>query len=304
LRLLIVNADDFGLNDAATDAIIDNHSSGAVTSTTLLVNAPGCERAIALAADHPDLGIGLHFNLTWGAPLSDPRTVPALVSSSGKFLGRTGLAVRLLSGRVPTEQIRREFTAQLDRICQLGIKPSHIDSHQHIHSFGQVFATLASYCSVHAIPMRVPWVGRRTGSSSWLRKLKRESLALILNRSVDEWRDRIICNDGLGSLFDLGEPMTPVTEAQYRAILENASGNSFELMVHPATHAEAMLGFTRIGDISEAEYRFLAGVNLARIASDYGFILGNYRDLAARKPSGPATPPGGASTTRVASWYC
>ena len=291
MRLLIVNADDFGLNDAATEAIIDCHRAGAVTSTTLLVNAPGCQRAAALASDHPELAIGLHFNLTWGSPLSDPGDIPALVSPSGLFLGRSGLTIRLLSGRVPSDQIHKEFTAQLNHICQLGIRPSHIDSHQHIHSFAPVFAVLASYCSLHAIPMRVPWVGRRP-DSTWLRKLKRESLALILNRSVAKWRDKIICNDGLGSLFDFGEPVIPVTEFHYRAILDYASGNSFELMVHPAMQAKAMLGFTRIGEVSEAEYRCLCRVNLARLAADYGFILGNYRDLAPQRRSAAATPPG------------
>jgi predicted glycoside hydrolase/deacetylase ChbG (UPF0249 family) len=278
LRLLIVNADDFGLNDAATEAIIHTHCAGAVTSTTLMVNAPGCERAVELAAGYPKLGIGLHFNLTWGAPLSNPEDIPALVSSSGMFLDRSRLSLRLLAGRVPADQIHKEFTAQFDRICQFGVMPSHIDSHQHIHAFGQVFATLANYCAGSTLPMRIPWVGKEAGAS-WLRKFKRECLALMLRNSVDRWQDKIICNDGLGSLFDLGELVAPITAAHYHAILENASGNAYELMVHPVTDARAMLGFTRIGDISEAEYRFLSGVNLAGLAAEYGFTLGNYRDL-------------------------
>jgi predicted glycoside hydrolase/deacetylase ChbG (UPF0249 family) len=280
LRLLIVNADDFGLNDAATEAILLTHCAGAVTSTTLMVNTPGCERAVELAADYPELGVGLHFNLTWGAPLSNPEDVPALVSTTGMFLNRSGLALRLLAGRVPAEQIHKEFTAQIERIRQLGINPSHVDSHQHIHAFGQVFSTLAEYCSGHALPMRVPWVGREA-AASWLRKLKRECLALMLKRSVEPWRDKIICNDGLGSVFDLGEFVPPISEGHYRAILESAVGDAYELMVHPVMDARAMIGFTRIGGISEAEYRFLSGTNLAELAAEYGFTLGNYRDLTA-----------------------
>src|SRR5690606_10679198 len=147
MRLLVVNADDFGLNDAATEGIIESHAVGSVTSTTLMVNAPAAQRAAVLAESYPSLGVGLHFNLTWGQPVAAPKDVPALLAPDGSFLTRTALAGRLLTGRVPAAQITAELHAQYDRMRSLGLQPTHVDSHQHVHGFGRVFSSVANLCA-------------------------------------------------------------------------------------------------------------------------------------------------------------
>ena len=193
MRLLVVNADDFGLNDAATDGIVQSFLAGSVTSTTLMVNAPATERAIALAERHPALGVGLHFNLTWGKPVSTPRDVPALLDGFGNFLSRSVLAWRLLAGRVPQSQIGRELQAQYDRMRQLGLQPTHVDSHQHVHGFATVFSCVASLCADAALPMRVPWVAASDGGGVG-RRFRREILARMLARSTRRWRGKVRWN--------------------------------------------------------------------------------------------------------------
>ena len=66
MRLLIVNADDFGLSRCVNEGIIEAHRNGIVTSTSLMVNRPGAEHASELVRDCPDLGLGLHFEETAG----------------------------------------------------------------------------------------------------------------------------------------------------------------------------------------------------------------------------------------------
>ena len=279
-RLLIVNADDFGLNESANEGIVQSHLAGAVTSTTLMVNAPAAEPAVRLAKLHPDLGVGLHFNLTWGRPVSDPCRIPALLDSSGAFFDRSGLARRLLSGRVPASQVVTELRAQVARFEEFGLRPTHIDSHQHVHAFGAVFAAVAQQCVSAGIPMRVPWVA--SGESATMsRKLRRAVLSALLSRASGPWRDRVRWNDDLGSVFDLGAVDGEYADAHYRNILGNARGEVFELMVHPVTDAAAMQGYTRVGEVGEAEWKYLTQGSLAGVASAAGFRLGNYRELAA-----------------------
>jgi len=71
MKKLIVNADDFGRSPGINRGILDAHLNGIVTSTTVMINypdaAPGLEQALLKA---PDLGIGLHLNLTSGRPVS------------------------------------------------------------------------------------------------------------------------------------------------------------------------------------------------------------------------------------------
>ena len=279
MRKLIVNADDFGMNVSATDGVADCFSRGTVTSTTLMANASAFDRAAKFAIQNPELGVGLHFNLTWGRPVSATVDVPALVDGEGCFIGRNELARRLWFGRVPSEQIAVELNAQLARVRSTGIRPTHIDSHQHIHAFGSVFSVIAKRCENEKLPMRVPWVAAEKGAgiSRWLR---RGFLNGLVRRATRDWQGRIAWNDGLGSLFDVMNLGMPPDDKHYRAILSAAKGDVFELMVHPVTDSSAMLGFTGIGDVSEAEWRYLRTGKLVSLAEELGFELSTYRDLS------------------------
>jgi predicted glycoside hydrolase/deacetylase ChbG (UPF0249 family) len=279
MRRLIVNADDFGLNDAATDGIAECFLRGTVTSTTLMVNAPAAGRAAQFAADHSKLGVGLHFNLTWGRPLSARQDVPALVDANGQFWERSLLSKRLLFGKVPRSQIEIELNAQLVRVKELGIQPTHVDSHQHVHAFPVVFHAVAERCASLRIPVRAPWVAPEA-RPPLLRRARRFALKTLIWQAARKWRGEVIWNDGLGSVFDVREIGLPLGDAHYRRILSGADGNAFELMVHPVTDARAMDGFTRIGQVSEAEWRYLRTGQLLRLAEELGFVMSSYRDLA------------------------
>ena len=69
-NLLIVNADDFGLSKGQNYGIIEACRRGVVTSTTALVNGEAVEHAAQLSREVPELGVGMHFVLTLGMPLS------------------------------------------------------------------------------------------------------------------------------------------------------------------------------------------------------------------------------------------
>lgn len=279
-KLLIINADDFGLNEAANAGIIESYQAGSVTSTTLMANAPFAGQAAGLARENPGLGVGLHFNLTWGRPLMGSSKVPALVGPDGAFLDRSLLARRLLMGRIPARQVEMELGAQLQRMQELGVQPTHMDSHQHVHGFGVVFSAVAKRCVDLEIPMRVPWVATTVGGGM-SRRLRRYMLATLLARATRRWKGRVRWNDGLGSVFDLGADGRKLGDEDYRRILSGAREGAFELMVHPVTDACAMEGYTRIGLVGEAEWRYLRTGTLAGLAHTEGFRLGSYRDLMA-----------------------
>lgn len=114
-RLLIVNADDFGLSPGVNEGIIDAHIRGVLTSTSLMVDRPGTEDAVRAAGEHPALSVGLHL---------DADTLD---------LDDQGVAART-------------FEAQLERFHGLrGVDPTHVDSHHHVHASAgrlQIFSEL------------------------------------------------------------------------------------------------------------------------------------------------------------------
>ena len=125
---LIVNADDFGLSKGVNLGIIEAHKNGIVTSTTLMVTMNEVEHALELAKDYPNLGIGLHLNLTLGKPLTN---CPTLVKENGEFYKPKEKPNHELFDE---EEIYQEFLAQYKRFIEIvKRKPSHIDSHLYAH---------------------------------------------------------------------------------------------------------------------------------------------------------------------------
>jgi hopanoid biosynthesis associated protein HpnK len=144
MKQLIVNGDDFGIAPGVNRAIVRAHREGILSSTTLLANGEAFDEAVAMARENPRLGVGVHLNLTQGRPLSDPRTLGALLDGAGEFLGRAEpLYFRMLLGRVAESAVEQEFRAQIERVRDAGISPTHLDGHQHVHMWPPVFRVTA-----------------------------------------------------------------------------------------------------------------------------------------------------------------
>jgi predicted glycoside hydrolase/deacetylase ChbG (UPF0249 family) len=133
-RRLAINADDLGLSDGVNRGILACAEAGVVTSASLLVNTPGFAAAVAAARGLPRLSVGLHLNLTTGAPVSPPAAVPTLCDRrSGRFWPLGQLAARALLGRVDAGDVARECAAQIARARTAGVPLTHLDGHQHTH---------------------------------------------------------------------------------------------------------------------------------------------------------------------------
>ncbi len=132
-RRIIVNADDFGMSAEVNAAIVQGFGEGTISSTTLMANMPGFEEACELARRHNLSGkIGVHLNLTEGRPLSAPiKRLPLFCGGDGLFHPRRTL-FRL--SKEETRAVVVEFAAQVQACMDRGIHPTHLDSHQHVHT--------------------------------------------------------------------------------------------------------------------------------------------------------------------------
>lgn len=152
-RRIIVNADDFGMNSGNNQAIIEAFGKGLISSTTLMANMPGFEEACELACCHQLLGrIGVHLNLTEGRPLSTAiRSFPLFCDEFGLFRPRRTLFYLAKEER---HAVEAEFSAQIQACLDRGIHPTHLDSHQHIHTewpIGQIAISVARQYGIGAI---------------------------------------------------------------------------------------------------------------------------------------------------------
>lgn len=146
---LIINADDFGISRAINLGIIEGFKNGVITSTSLMCNMKEANHAVNLAKENQDLGVGIHLVLTAGKPIS--KEIKTLIDEKGQFLKYDEL---IKNENMDINEIEREFRCQLDKFFSFGIKPTHIDTHHHIHSIDKVFSIVYKLAKEYELPVR------------------------------------------------------------------------------------------------------------------------------------------------------
>ena len=136
-RLLILNADDFGVCHAENEGTIQFLTEGLGTSCTLMMPCPWSYHGVKFLKAHPDVDFGVHLTIVgeydyyrW-KPLSSRELVPSLVDDAGYFL--SPIQKDMLMQRFRIEDVAREFRAQIEEVLSVGLKPTHLDSHWHYH---------------------------------------------------------------------------------------------------------------------------------------------------------------------------
>lgn len=148
--MVIINADDFGMNERCSRAIAEAFSRELVTDTTIMANGEYFNQAILLAEKNGFFRkIGIHLNITEGAPLTeDIKNLPDFVTD-GQFNKRYNWD-RKLTAEEETA-IHRELTAQIVKVQKEGVRITHADSHHYIHNAPFIAPIAERVCSEHGI---------------------------------------------------------------------------------------------------------------------------------------------------------
>jgi hypothetical protein len=105
-RLLILNADDFGMCHAINAAIFRTLTEGVVQSTSLMAPCPWALHAIHWLQVNPDIAFGVHLTVIWDAdhygwgPLTCREKVPSLIDETGYFYSQERKAEFLAAAKL------------------------------------------------------------------------------------------------------------------------------------------------------------------------------------------------------------
>ncbi len=202
MRHVIVNADDFGASAGTNRGIVECHTRGVLTSTSLMVTGAAAEEAAELSRANPRLAVGLH----WDVIGEDEREFD-------------------LSDHAA---VRDEFALQLGRFEELmGRGPTHVDSHRHMHLDEDVRELFGELVEPLGVPLRgdgqVRFVGRFYAQWEWgvtdLDHVSPATMEAILREEVGDGWTELSCHPGYVS-----EDYTPMyrheREAELRTLTD------------------------------------------------------------------------------------
>ncbi len=260
-RLLIINADDFGLCHAITDGIFRALQAGVVTSTTLMVPCPWAGHAMHLLRENPDITFGVHLTVIceapyyrWG-PVIPKDKVPSLVDETGNFYRFERMAEFL--AQVNLHELELEFRAQIETVLTAELKPTHVDWHCLRQGGGpEVFALMLRLAQEYGLAMRV-------AERPWIESVQSQGLA---------------CND-YDFLDSYGLP-TVDKSARYAQLLRDLPVGLSEWAVHPGLdNAESRAIQTLGTDVRQADFDFLMSPEARQIIQQEGIVLLSYQPL-------------------------
>jgi predicted glycoside hydrolase/deacetylase ChbG (UPF0249 family) len=285
---LIVNADDFGLTQGVNRAIVEAHSHGIVTSSTLMANGRAFDDAVQRATSATRLSVGCHVVLVDGLPVSKKKPTATTLSNEkfddGRFYETlNGFALRLVRGRIKVDDIEAEATEQIRKLQAAGIVVSHLDTHKHTHILPRVLRPLlraARACGIPALrnpfgPVHISVVASRP------RLWKRFSQVTALNRLGRSFRKSITAAgmftpDGTVGIVATGAMDTPLFESIVKSLPEG----TWELVCHPGYNDAELAGMrTRLRDSRVQELRLLTSPGAREILARSGVELVSYREL-------------------------
>ena len=243
MKRLVVNADDFGLTRDVNEGIVEAHRRGILTAASLMANGRAFDHAVALARENPSLDVGAHLTL------------------AGRF------------------DLEAEIDAQIAKILEAGIRPTHLDTHKHTHLFPPVLRLVARASQKHGIPWvrrpfdyplnpkGIPWSARMaSGALGFLRGRFHRVLAEHGCRTTDHFAG-----------FQITGRFGPAALAQ---LIRRLPDGSTEFMCHPGfCGPELRAARTRLKESRARELEALTSPEVRAALDESGVRLVSFREL-------------------------
>jgi chitin disaccharide deacetylase len=269
-KLLIVHADDVGMTHSVTAATIKALDSGSVNSASIMVPCPWFPEIADYAKSHPEVDFGLHLTLTservyyrWG-PVASRDKVPSLVDLNGYFHHDWSPDTH-----IDPRDAELELRAQVDRAFAMGVRPTHLDSHQYrlILNGKALFDTFLRVAHSYKLPVFV--------SRDWFID------SPYLEPSLTP-QDIVLDHTVTISPSVLPEKWVDF----YENALKNLHPGITEFVIHVATADNEMIAATRERDTwgaawRERDLKFFTSPEFREMLNRYNIKLTTWRQLAA-----------------------
>lgn len=288
-RLLIVNADDFGIHEDVNRGIIKAYRHGLVRSASIMANMPAFDHAVRLAKEAPGLEVGLHLNVTSGSCCAPRRLIPLLINGEDLFsfseydIPTSMQRYRALAESVDAfaEQIRIEGEYQFERLLRRGLSPGHLTVHHYLSLLHpKIFATYIRLAEAIHLPCRA--ISRPIADVFGISEADKQAMSDTLATST-------VCSpqESISNLLDGSSERWPpniyrdrITE-RLRSFCEHDDLTSLELVTHPVKVTPIVRTLDTVYLWArELETALVSDEVFIKAVSNLGFFLGGYQQLS------------------------
>ncbi|MDP2645068.1 MAG: ChbG/HpnK family deacetylase [Desulfobacterales bacterium] len=265
--ILVINGDDAGADRRGDQDLLKLARLGVMGAASVLVNGPWAAHFISWA-QKLNLSLGLHFNLSHGRPTGGP--YKTLTDPRGRFFSpKQQVWEKAAAGRFDPDEVAEEATAQWQFLLDAGAAPDHLDGHNHIQVFENVFQGLArAFKDRKGLFFRIPEEPECPADYLPGMPAPRKDGRLIRKQAPENWRfaDRFVgcmfgtlpTGEGISHLADIQPGLT-------------------EWMVHPNTRP----GSPFTTDINRRrELDYLCRKSTHRRIARWGYELGSFKGNA------------------------
>jgi predicted glycoside hydrolase/deacetylase ChbG (UPF0249 family) len=268
-KLVIIHADDLAETHAVSAAAIKAIESGTINSASIMVPCPWFPEMADYAKSHPDADLGLHLTMTservyyrW-SPVASAEKVPSLADENGYFHHDWE------HGQHPNPQeVEIELRAQIKRALAMGVRPTHLDSHQYrlIFSGKEVFDVVLRLAHENKLPLFV--------ARDWFAEHP------YLEKSLGP-QDIVIDHE-----VTIAPTVTPEKWGEfYSNALENLKPGVTEFVIHPGLDDEELQAATRERATwgaawRQRDYDFFTSDQFRQILAQQKIKLITWRELA------------------------
>ena len=291
MKNLIINADDLGWTDGVNRGIVEAFHHGIVTSTSLLANGAAFASGVEAARSAPGLGVGVHLNLSDGPPVADPEAVTSLLNDNAEFAGGPqSLLLRRARRGLLLAEVEDEWDAQIQKIIDAGITPTHLDGHKHVHMLPGLFeiaVRLAKRHGIGAIRVSLETSSLRAALSSG----SKQHAGVLMKQGVQARGLKLLALDvraqaehaGISTAdYFCGIAQTgELTREGVVQFVKSLPDGTTELMCHPG-YADAALQKTptRLQNSRQTELQILTDTGIRNLVASLGIRLIDYGFVA------------------------
>jgi predicted glycoside hydrolase/deacetylase ChbG (UPF0249 family) len=182
----------------------------------------------------------------------------------------------LAAGRI---KVFDELIAQVRRILDAGLRPTHLDTHKHTHLLPPVLDAVARISEEY----KIPWVRRpfdlpvTPAGVSWAKRATSRALGVVRRRFA-----RVLARHGCRSTDHFaGFQITGrYTASDLARLIRSLPEGSTEFMCHPGFCTDELRAArTRLKESREEELRVLTSPEVRAALEESGVKLVNYREL-------------------------